>query len=256
MDIVAIKLVRFILRFHPKVDCHKIFGQAIQKHGEFLFTSETLREMTFKIWPLKVPEMTIFVSEYKLHKIDDSLRREIVKISEFLFYHDEDEDFATKLRLTIRNPNRDVVMRKYFSQFSSFNASYQDDESYLDEGDYIYEDATLEELLKNEDLSGLFEGPNPFEISQSDGVQDSQDNEDISGLFEGPDPFESSKSDGVQLQDSQDIPNLLIPSTNCEERLPDNFDSSPDGGNLIPEESLGEEDQFKDLLSEPLLYDF
>ena len=247
--------VIFFHRFHPKFDCPEIFGQAIQKHGEFSFGLDTLREMTFKFWALKNPEMTIIVSEYKIHSIGDALRRELVQVSKYRFHHDENEDFASKLHLTIESARGELIMSKLYSQFSSFNESYRDDESYLNEADYIYEDATTEELLKIEDLSMLFEGPDPFEASQNDEKDEGNDAEDLSMLFESPDPFEASQKDEKdEANDTQSSQDLLLPSTNCEERFPQSFESSPeDGGNLIPEEQEG---QFKDLLTEPLLYDF
>ena len=210
--------------------------------------------MYFKFWPTRNPEMTIFVSEFKIHSIDDVLRRELVRVSKYRFHHDENEDFASKLHLTIENGRGEIIMSKLFSQFSSFNESYRDDESYLNEADYIYEDATTEELSKIEDISMLFKGPDPFKASQNDEKDEANDAEDLSILFESPGPFEASQKDEKdEANDTQSSQDLLLPSTNCEERFPQRFDSSPEGGdNLIPEEEAG---QFKDLLTEPL-YDF
>ena len=221
---------------------------------------ETLKEMTFKIWPLKVPEMTVIVSEFKIHRGHGALQRELVRISRYLFYHDKDEELAAKLHLTVKNKIGDVVLSRHYSQFSSFNESYKDDENYLYEGDYIYKDFKEESSYENEDLTGLFDDSFQSFQSEETGAVDEEEahyqNEDLTGLFD--DSFGTLQSEDTN-DESPFNQILLLPSTNCDDRLPENLDldAGPDAddGILIPE-SPGQEEQFKDLLSEPLLYDF
>ena len=261
-----------MFRTDPSSGRASISGQALQKHGEHSFSCETLREMTFKIWPLRVPEMTIFVSEFKLHKINDVCKRELVSKSEYLFYHDEDEDLAKKLRLTVYDSTGQKLFVKYFSQFSSFNASYNDDESYLPEMNYIYEDVTVEELYKNEDLSGIFNLSSQFSNQdgeeQGGGLQQSQERElneygDFYDLFD--DSFNASHQstadeDEVTHNNSEDKCQLL-PASDSDERpgqlsLNSSHSDAVDLVPASPDPSRVEDNQFEDLISMPLLYKY
>ena len=232
--------------------------------------------MTFKIYPLRFPEMTIFVSEFKLHMINDVCKRELVGKSEFSFYHDEDEDLSKKLRLRVFDSEGRELFIKNFSHFSSFNASYPDDEIYLPEKNYVFEDISLEELYKNEDFSrtGIFNNLSQFSDQdngeQGNGLHQSQEPDspdpgrDLGEDFEMfEDSFNSSQhcktEDGEMQYDDDDLDGQLLPASNSEDRTgPVTLDSSPDlvPASLDPGSDLGENNQFEDLMTMPLLYKY
>ena len=224
--------------------------------------------MRLKIWPLRVPEMTIFVSEFELHKINDDCKREFVSKSEYFFYHDVDEDLAKKLRLTVYDSKGQQLFVKYFSHFSSFNASYNDDECYLSEKNYIYEDVSLEELYKNEDLSSIFNNSSQFRNQdvgeQGGGLQQSQERElnenaDFYDLFD--DSFNESHQD-KENETSEINPehkSQLLPASDSDERLGSfSLNSSPNCAvDLVPASPDPVEDNhYEDLISMPLLYKY
>ena len=218
-----------------------MFGQSLQKHGDVNFNVETLREMTVQIWALKFPEMTLSVHEFKIHKVNGILKREHLQTTKFYFYHDPDEDFATKLQLTTLSPRGDVISCKQFSQFSSYNASYNDDGNYLNEGDYIFDDVGTEDIYKNEDLSVIFKQEDFFDLPNDDSVGDL--------IPASPEPDDGGDSLSLSSQHVGDE-DILVPGSNFNV----NQSSPPNVIDLIPA-SPEPGDRFKDLLSEPLLYD-
>ena len=186
--------------------------------------------MTVQIWALKVPEMTLSVSEFKIHNVNGTMKREKIQTTKFYFYHDPEEDLATKLQLTMIKPNGEVIRCQHFSQFSSYNASYNDDENYFFEGDYIFEDVSTEDIYKIEDLSEFLSQDDPFEHS----CREEEDNNFV---------------DSLSLSNHGDE-GFLVPGSDFDK----NYESSPhDVGDLIPG-SPEPGDRFKDLLFEPLLY--
>ena len=266
-----------------------MFGQSLQKHGDVNFNVETLREMTVQIWALKFPEMTLSVHEFKIHKVNGILKREHLQTTKFYFYHDPDEDFATKLQLTTLSPRGDVISCKQFSQFSSYNASYNDDGNYLNEGDYIFDDVGTEDIYKNEDLSVIFKQEDFFDLPNDDSVGDlipampepeddgdGGDSLSLSSQHVGDEDILVPGSDfGVNQSSPLDV--VLIPASPepddggdslylSSQRVGDedilvpgsnfnvNQSSPPNVIDLIPA-SPEPGDRFKDLLSEPLLYD-
>ena len=221
-----------------------MFGQSLQKHGDVNFNVETLREMTVQIWALKFPEMTLSVHEFKIHKVNGILKREHLQTTKFYFYHDPDEDFATKLQLTTLSPRGDVISCKQFSQFSSCNESYNDDRNYLNEGDYIFDDVSTEDICKNEDFSVIFEQEDFFDLPNDDSVGDL-----IPAMPEPEDDGDGGDSLSLSSQHVGDE-DILVPGSNFNV----NQSSPPNVIDLIPA-SPEPGDRFKDLLSEPLLYD-
>ena len=248
-----------LFRTHPNYERPLITGQALQKHGEYSFSHETLKEMTFKIWPLRVPEMTVFVTEFKLHKINDVYKREFVGKSEYFFFHDEDEDFSKKLKLSVSNSRGEITFVKYFSHFSSLNESYSDDESYLPKEKYIFEDVSLEELYKNEDFSNIINNLSQFDEEdfegQGKGLQPSQEmvdfyeNGDFSSMFDGS--FNSSHQN--KTEEGENLgPDEQIGPVKSDSSVDDAADLVP----ASPDPGLRGEDQYEDLLSMPLIYKF
>ena len=221
--------------------------------------------MTFKIYPLRFPEMTILVSEFKLHMINNDCKRELVGKSQYFFFHDEDEDLSKKLRLTVFDSKGRELFIKNFSHFSSFNERYTDDESYLPQKNYVYEDVSLEELYKNEDFSGtgIFNNLSQFS-DQDNGEQgggikqsqelDSYENGDFFEMFEDPFNSQCQTADGEMLHDIDDLECQLLPASYSDDRTgPVTLDSSPAAVDLVPASpdpgrDLGVDNQFEDLI--------